>query len=178
MCDIIDDSNECQYSLQELHRMMVEAADTTETVYTVKTLKQKLLDRYGDSITVSKCKGKDIFTFSEAVNRSLADSWYKNRECDIQDERRRIVLTAAAIIREDIRAHVYDNSVYPGCEDITNSSIQQVPDTLREFVDEVTKSKRRNEQKRLSIQHAIISAVRPRLFLSSLQISLSVFLHR
>ena len=60
LCDIINDSNECQYSLQELHRMMVEAADTTETVYTLKRLKQKLLVRYGDSITVSKCKGKDI----------------------------------------------------------------------------------------------------------------------
>ena len=183
LCDIIDDNNECQYSLQELHRMMMEAADTTETVYTVRTLKQKLLDRYGESITVSKCKGNDIVSFTEAVSRSLGDSWYKNRDSNIQDERRRIVLTAAAIIREDIRARVYDTSVYPVCEDITTSSIKQVPDTLRDFVDEVTKSKsmdehKQNEQKRLSIQHAIISAARPKSFLSSLQISLSVFLHR
>ncbi|MPC91853.1 hypothetical protein E2C01_086914 [Portunus trituberculatus] len=102
LCDIIDGNNECQYALQELHRMMMEAADTTETVYTVKTVKQKLLDRYGESITVSKCEGIDIVSFNDAVSKSLADSWYKNRESNIQDERRRIVVTAATIIREDI----------------------------------------------------------------------------
>lgn len=77
----------------------------------------------------------------------------------------------------------YDCGKYPSEEEIITSSDKIVPETLVLFTSTVTQKKTGNAspdigRKRHVINHALISAVRPRSFLSSIQTSLSLYLNR
>ncbi len=93
-----------------------------------------------------------------------------------------MVKTAAAIIREDICLKAFDTTVYPTSETALDD-MSIVPETLRTFTHAViNKAKKGNEAGKTRrctvINHAIISATRPRSFLSMTQVGLSVYIHR
>lgn len=56
----------------------------------------------------------------------LPTQWY---------ERLRIFQTAAATIKEDIQAKVYDSKHYPTFEDIEDGGKDLIPDTLKVFME-------------------------------------------
>lgn len=52
---------------------------------------------------------KTVFTFKDGSKKLLHQAWYEKREKNELEERKRIVLMAAKIIREDIQTKVFDN---------------------------------------------------------------------
>ena len=84
--------------------------------------------------------------------------------------------TAARIIRQDIRAMVYDSSTYPELKDITCTA----PESLDTFIHNVIhhSSKTEHSPKHEAIIQSIIASTRPRSFLSPLLLGIAVYIHR
>ena len=97
----LEENDERQYSIEELMSIMgrIESKDFS---YSKKHLKRKLKEHFGDSIVVTDIPGKNgVVCFSHCMKNILNDSWYTNRKCNTADEAKRIIETAALIIRSD-----------------------------------------------------------------------------
>lgn len=183
LCQYLDENDECQYSTEQLVEIMTEISGQNAPCYTEKWLKTRLKTHYGDKITVTEHSGKvSLVSLHESTQNILTNNWYNGRINDIDTEKLRIVKMAATIIRNDIDHMIYDCSVYPSMDDITNGGTNLVPNTLRVFTETVTKKKKKLshdiECKRLAINHAVIAACRPRSFISPIHIGIAVHLHR
>lgn len=179
LCERIEAHDECQYGLSELQDMMGENA------YSDIWLKTKLQERYGDRIIISCHKNVGTcVSFRSFGNRILTHNWYNEKDSNEENERLRIVRTAAEIVRDDIRSCVYEVDKYPSVSNIQNSAAESVPETLNVFLKEVImKNKKGTSLEKLSrkcttIAHIIIAATRPRSFLSEILHGISIYLHR
>ena len=111
LCDHIDSSSECQYYISELEFILCDFVSGGDS-YSTKHLKRKLQDHYGNKVTITNVPGKPcIFTFHEYSHQILHDRWYTDSCSSEKDERKRVLETAARIIRQNIRAMVYDSSI-------------------------------------------------------------------
>ena len=179
LCTYLDENDECQYSLSELLEQMDTYLDGQQG-YTSRHLQSKLEEHYGDKITITRIPGKsNIVCFRDMSDTILHDNWYNIKCTDPLEERKRIVETAASIIREDIRLSVYDCDTYPSPSIIED---ELVPDTLKCFLTGVLKGKGSEQasvsRRCLAIAHTLIAACRPRSFISPLLLAIGVFLHR
>jgi hypothetical protein len=78
-----------------------------------KTIRGKLLDRYGeDLIITSERNRKPIICFRNTGYSILTENWYKSQKENKEEERIRVVKDAADIIREDIRTMIYNLDSY------------------------------------------------------------------
>lgn len=184
LCDYIQENEECQFSLNDLADVMKRLDATTEP-YSEKHLKRRLKEFYGDAVVFTEIPGlSSVVCFSGYRDKTLTEKWYKEKKTDQTDERNRIVLMAAKIIREDIRSRAYNCEIYPTAEDISSGGSDLMPETLSLLINEIVlpKNLHENEQayrrKSLTIQHCIVAAARPRSFVSPIQIGLSIHLHR
>lgn len=183
LCSYMESSEECQFSINELMCKMKELIDDEEC-YSEKHLLRKLDAHYGRQISISTLNGQNsIISFSGTAKKILVDSWYESRNKSEVDERRRIVETAARIVREDVRKMVYDTTTYPSSADLSVKSMMHlIPETLQCFLDIIIQSKSEDksnvEVKRMSIAQALISACRPRSFLSPILNCLGMYIHR
>ena len=97
---ILDESDECQFSIREITENLTFVPET-------KTIKEKLKQKYGDGILISSQKNNEmVMCFRRTGDKTLSNSWYSQRKLNEQDERLRIVRTAAAIILEDVKSLV------------------------------------------------------------------------
>ena len=170
----MESNDECQYILDELVTIM-STLDPTATPYSSKHLKRKLKDQYGEFITITEVAGKSgVVCFSGCMNSILTNQWYTEREENAADEVKRVIHTAAMLIRREIRSRVYNCEVFPSAEQIASGNSELVPDTLRLQIDGILKpatpDNKKHERKSVTIQHAIVAAVRPRSFMSPLQV--------
>ena len=86
------------YTLPELHTRMTELA-AGEEVYGMKRLKQKLIDKYKDSIFFAEIDGRsNVVCFRNMVNYILNDAWYDARKKNKEKDAERIIATAAKLI--------------------------------------------------------------------------------
>lgn len=182
LCYYIDNSVECQFTLEELKLKLKEIANINEYIYSNKYLKQKLFDHYGNTVHCSHFGGKkSVFSFVEKVSEFLSKNWNENSKKSLNLDRIQIVEAAAKIIKEDIQAEVFDLTEYPSLEDIKNGGENLVPQTLKIFTEKLTKTREDTmnmERKRLFINHNIMTACRPRSFLSPIHLGLSVYIYR
>lgn len=182
LCEYIETSDECQYTVKEIQDIMKRISSQEDT-YTEKHLKNLLLEHFKDRLIISNVSGKkNVICLSDTAHK-IIDQWYRKREIDPLIERQRIVLAAADIIKEDIQKMTYDTDSYQDLDVIKSGGENLVPHSLKIFMEQVTKKKNTTEsqnvsRKRIVINHAIISAVRPRSFLSPIQTSLALTLHR
>lgn len=182
LCKYIEQNDECQYTLKEVQDIFKSLTEENE-VYSDKHLKSLLQEHFKERLTVTNVSGrKNVLCLTDNVHK-IMDQWYKSRDVNPEEERKRIVLAAASIIREDIQKKSYDFNSYPDLEAIKTGGKNLIPETLDIFTSHVTKKKNMTESQRvdkkcLVINHAIVSAVRPRSFLSPIQTSLALTLHR
>jgi hypothetical protein len=181
LCKHIEESDECQFTLKELQDLLKQISCLQET-YSDRHLKNLLKEHFKDRLFISNISGrKNVLCLSDHAHK-LVDQWYKERDSDHVTERLRIVRAAADIIREDIQKMTYNNQTYPTLDEIRAGGDNLVPESLKTFTSRVTKKKkgdgRKTERKCTVINHAIISAVRPRSFLSPIQTGIGLTLHR
>lgn len=174
-----DNDEECQFSLEELMNK-IEGDYRPD----IKTVKDRLLKKYGSDILIStSANKKPVVCFKNTGYQILTDSWYQHKSLSEKEERRRIVETAAAIIVEDIRSQVHDTTQYPPPDCFLEENENLIPDTLRAFTETVVLSKKHGDidkwkKKSVALAHTIISAVRPKSFLSPMQVGLAAFLYK
>ena len=150
----------------------------------VKTVKKKLQQKFGEDIFIIDQRNREcIICFRNIGYKLLADRWYEEKETNPRQEKLPVLREAAAIIRADIRSTVYETEYYPPSDDFMKNARDDVPASLQCLLSEIiTKDKRGCEEmwqkKCISIAHAIITAVRPRSFLSPLQIGVGTYLYK
>ncbi|KAK4873878.1 hypothetical protein RN001_013238 [Aquatica leii] len=170
LCQFMENSEECQYSITDLASRFQSYLGNQHEGYSSKWLKLKLQKRYGDNIVITEKPGQmAVASFKDSAHKILHNSWYTEKKEDKCEERRRIVKTAAEIIREDIRILVNNMDEYSPVHHLSVESLRStIPDSLRCFFD----------LKRAALEQAVMSACRPRSFLSPLLLSVGLYAHR
>lgn len=128
-------------------------------VYTLKRLKRKLQEHYGDFIFFAEVEGRsNVLCFKNMAKYIINDKWHSERNDSIEDEVERIIIAAAKIIRAEIREKSYDSELYPTNEDITNieRAKEWVPHYLQTFLKTIISS----QLKQISIGHSIVQSAR------------------
>lgn len=97
LCNYLESNNECQFSLKALRDIVVEISGS-DIDYTDYYLKTKLIDR----LVVHNVSGNKTVLCMSQTSYKVLDFWYTNREKSTEEERKRIVRTAAKLVREDI----------------------------------------------------------------------------
>lgn len=159
------------YTVSELHLKMVELANGNR-IYGIKWLKQKLKDRYKDSIHFAEISGRsDVVCFRNMAHFILNEAWYSSRKKDKNKDAERIIVTAAKLIMADIREKEYDTSYYPTHTDIVCPEEKEwLPNHLKMFLEVLIKS----QIKQNSIGQSIIYATRPRTVIPPIPFGLGV----
>ena len=107
----------------------------------------------------------------------------EERKADQDEERLRVVKMAAQIVREEIRAQVYDTNRYPTPAEIASGGQDLVPEALQVFVETVACKGKRGDsralhRKCLAVEHSLIQITRPRSFISPIHFGLAVMFHK
>ena len=99
--------------------------------YTEKHLVNRLVSKYGDNIVVatSKSKNKPTVVCFKGSKEILTEKWYSERDSNIENERMRIVQTAADIIMQDIQGTVFENETYPSRDNFFENIKFRIPNT-------------------------------------------------
>ncbi|ESO85472.1 hypothetical protein LOTGIDRAFT_154963 [Lottia gigantea] len=120
LCEWLENSSEVElYTVDDLMAKMEEIAGGEET-YTSRTLREKLIQRYDEHVFFAKIGGgqKDVLCFRNMadyiVHRKWHDEKIENREAEI----RRIIITCARLVKEEIREREYSRDYYPSLNDI------------------------------------------------------------
>lgn len=99
-----------------------------------RTIKANLIRKYGDDVLITTTHKKvPIVCFKNTGYKILTDSWYKQKCSSAQEERRRIVETAAAIIAEDIRPQVFEKDHYPPADHFLEKREALIPGNIALF---------------------------------------------
>jgi len=166
-------------TLQELLGMMKEHNPDNAT-YTLKHLKSRLLDHFGEDIITTNMpkQKKNVVTFRPKVSKILNDFHKLPKYDDPEEETMNIIRTASQLIKSDIKETPANKDTYPVPAD------KELPEPCTEFVPKSLKLLLSvmfpgsiSARKIVSIGQAIVQAVRPRLLIAPLQIGLNVQMH-
>ena len=181
VCSYMEESDDCQFTLQELLDVMHQ---NPSCKISASYLKTKLQEKYGSDIIITTLHKKTpIVCFRKSGDKLLCNSWYNERLHSEEEERLRIVRTAAAIIKEDIKSQVYDPCNYPSPEGLFNDVENNVPDSLHvllhELIEKGGKGGIDNKHRVCTaVAHSVLQAVRPRTFVSPILLGVAVYVHR
>ncbi|KYN29867.1 hypothetical protein ALC57_00676 [Trachymyrmex cornetzi] len=125
-----------------------------------------------------KAGASTIVSFRDS-DYSILKKSMQEKNLDVAAEKIRILETAASIIRNDIMRQVCDTDSYPSSDEFLEDVNADIPESLQYLVDKIVLQNKKGSLdsyrvKCTSVCHAIMSAVRPRSFLSPL----TVMLHR
>lgn len=145
-----------------------------------KTVINHILKSYGEYIIISKMKHDTVVCFKHTGHKILTNAWYTEKRSSEREEHLRLIETTADIILEEIRSLAYVVDDYQPPDSFLHDNENLVPEVLKIFLESLILKKKiggsdKWKRKVLTISHSIISAVRPRSFISPLQIGLSNF---
>lgn len=158
LCNYLENNNECQFSIKELRDIIIDISGA-DINYTDHYLKSKLCDYFQDRLVVHNVSGRKSVLCMSHTSHIVLDLWYKNREKTDEEERKRIVRTAAQIVREDIQKMKYDCEQYPNEEDIRSGSDHLIPETLKLFTSTVSKKKDLKTRALTFVENVLLSTM-------------------
>ena len=136
---------------------MKEIHDQMKATCSLKWLRKRLLAMYGKSLSVTS----DRHRYYDMAEHIINDKWYyAAREKNICDEKQRVVLAAAKLIKDEIRGmNNHTMNVYPTDESMANEDEGQrwLPKGLLLLLNTIMPSKRKVS----SIRQCIVYAARP-----------------
>ena len=165
LCDTLEHSDSELYTVNELINLMKSLSVDDTAVYSFPYMKQKLQERFGDSIFFADvCGRSNVVCFRNVAHRIITDKWYANRDSDIIKESYRIVEAAAKLIRANIHESVARLEEYPSNSSIRDRELakQWVPSLLRLFLQTLIS----DEIKQVAVGHSIVQASGPRGIIS------------
>ena len=171
LCSYTESETEV-YSLQELQGKMIEIAggENVYKVYSTKWLKTKLQQKFGDHVFFSEINGKsNVACFRNMANTIITDKWYEDKNSNIDDEAKRIVTTAAKLIKSQIEEKNYSADFYLSTEKISDLK-GQMPSYLNLFMETLFPC----EFKQSSISQCILKVVKPRSIIPAIPFGLGV----
>ena len=108
-----------------------------EEVFRAKWIKKKLQEKYSDNVFFAEVAGrKNVICFKDMASYIVSDTWYAERKGNINDKAKRIIKTAAKLVKNNIEESFISNTnsscTYPTTEDV--EKIGWVPELLRYFL--------------------------------------------
>lgn len=145
-------------------------------------LRDKLKDYFGNKININENKGDYIISFIDSNYKGDLDQVLNY---EFKEDRDRIIEAAANIIREDIRSKIYIVEYYPSLDSFLQDVDIDIPPSLKFFLEIVIKTDKKSKTKNVrwdtvvkTLSHCIISAVRPKSFISPVLLGLSTLMHK
>ena len=180
VCTFLDENYEEQFKISDLTTKMTEyLCDSRSSAYGNQYLREKLLKHYGDSLIITEGRGDhNIVTFRTNTSKILKDFYSTPRANDEESQKRAILITAAKLIKSDIKTSVpLEKESYPTASVLQHSSaLGYVPTSLRYFLQNLFVGSD-TSKKIASIGHAVIQAVLPRSVIAPLQLGLAIQMH-
>jgi len=177
----LEDNDEEQNTVNDMVDKMKDFLQGTGCEpYSVKYMKQCLIDNYGEKITITEINGRsNVVTFTSAASGILQHNYSLPKPDDTEAQKMRLIQTAAKLIKNDIKSIEVQHDEYPSCEDMTSvqKAIDYLPSTLKLFLQSLFVGKD-IDRKIASIGQAIMQSVLPRVIVAPLQIGLGVQMHR
>ncbi|KAL7307866.1 hypothetical protein TKK_0000186 [Trichogramma kaykai] len=176
----LDDNSENQFLLEDFVKIL---NDKGMYVPNSTTIWSKLKNHYQDDIVIIKKQGAPGRCFLEEKGYEMLRT---HREKASNDNYHfDIIDMACKILTDDIKEHTTENiNVYPPSDNMF-PTIESVPKKLKYFLEKLLLNqyrKKKNskfyETQLISLAHAIMSTMFPRLILSPLQVGVGVALHR
>ena len=148
----------------------------------IRTIKAHLEKKYGQNIVISSRQKKETLICLLVNVHTPFETAFKNPMTEIET-RDFYLKKAIEIVRSEVANVKSDMNTYPAHNEILKNLNDHVPKSLIDFVEGIVLFKKSGtlnsyKLKCTSIAHAIVSAARPRQFLSPLQTTLAVSLHR
>lgn len=169
----IENHDECQFSLQELQTIGKEELSD-------KTILKYLRIKYGDDITIITRPRKDTTICYSGIRSFPVDEfWYLVREEKKEDERMRIIKTAAELVRRQIKSVSYDNKSYPSSVNFLENVEEVIPNYLNIFLSELMLAKFSKNKENLDKDNSmnIESSVDEHPILKGTSINSNLWLH-
>lgn len=163
-CKVFENDVEL-YTVAEFHKMM---SDFGDEIYTVKATQLKLKEKYKDSIKFVKRTGKSSLIILNRAAQILCESWYNEKKSNLIEESQRIIMSAAALIKDSIRNQEFEENSYPLLNDIKDGA-SKVPELVLLFMSELISS----PIKKFTLSQALVAATKPRVIMP-LQFGLAV----
>lgn len=160
------------YTLAELHTKMVELALGSES-YSMKHMKRLLEERYEECIFFAEVEGRNnVVCFRDMAKYLINEKWYADKKDNIEEETERVVVTAAKVIRAQLREMIYDKKTYPTSQDISDieHGKKWIPRYLQTFLDIIIPS----EIRQTSIGHSIVQSARSKSVITPLLFGVGV----
>lgn len=178
--EYLQDNSENQVTLTDLCDKMAEyLSESNEKPYSVKYMKSKLLDHFGDNIVITTIMNvANVVTFRRTAASIINEFYCQPKNEDEEKEKVRMVETVAKLIMNEIRSLEVKGKDYPSVDEMSSSdeAMKFVPDLLRLLLSLMIKGKD-VELKIASLGQAITQAVRPKAILAPLQLGLAVQMH-
>ena len=150
-----------------------------ENPFSLKHMKRRLLDYFGKRVIITEMKGKpNIITLRSTASNILQKFYSLPKPEDPEQQKLRVIETAAKLIQTDIKTVETRKDIYPSAEDISTPEkcLAYLPESLKILL--MKRFVGKNTQlKQAAVGHAIMQAVRPRAVIAPLQICLGVQLH-
>jgi hypothetical protein len=178
----LEENDEEQITVSDLVTKMTEelaACGSTEEPYSVKYMKQRLLEHYGEKIVITQLGGRENVVTFRTTASSILQEYYSagKHKYDDEEEKIRLIVTAGKLIRNDAKLLEFSHLVYPTTEDMSSidSATQYLPQSLLVLLQTIIG--KTHTKKVASIGHAIVQAARPRVVVAPLQLGLAVQMH-
>ena len=98
-CEWLENENNL-FTLKDFESQMKVFADGEE-VFGAKWIKKKLQEKYSDNIFFAEVAGrKNVIYFKDVASYIVSDTWYAERKEHINDEAKRIIKTAAKLVKK------------------------------------------------------------------------------
>ncbi|XP_034947844.1 uncharacterized protein [Chelonus insularis] len=179
----IESSGEFKFRYSTLKALM---DDDDNYEISTRTLFRHLKKKYGDDIFIFQHKGKEPIIYYKYHNMAqICSDWYGGSESVSESAKRTILQVCAEILQDEIKKFRYNTTTYPTPQAFLDTVTSDIPPLLNSFLHRliITDGKEQSHESSLYIKienlaHSIISALRPKSFISCLQLSIETYIYR
>ena len=136
-------------------------AESELEAYSYPHMQRKLKEHFGDKIIQIESR---MLSYSEIKPRRVLHDFYSHQDLDPEKDKKRIIETAAKLIRDDIKAVNTSHCDYPGFDELESENcINYLPTSLKTLLTGLIVGKGM-QPKVASIGQAIMQAAQPRVY--------------
>ena len=175
----LEENDDEQPTIDDLVNKMEEFLESEEDqAYSPVYMKKKLEEHFGERILITTVRQKpNVVTFYQNVASILHDFYEKPRSEDLEEERFKIIETAATLIKNEIKRVDCSKEYFPASSELSSEkALEFLPALLQTFLQAIVTGKD-VQLKIASLGQAIMQAARPRALIAPLQLGLGVQMH-
>ncbi|KAH3838443.1 hypothetical protein DPMN_111852 [Dreissena polymorpha] len=125
------DNDDEQVTIKQLQDKMVSICG--DKAYSITYLKSKIISHFGEDVIITEINGKEnVMTLRRTATSILHDFYRQGKSENTENEKVKLIRTAAKLIKSDIKSKEVDEIFYPNSLDIASSEANKnfLPDSL------------------------------------------------